>query len=193
LLIGGGKDGKLFLLNRDALGGYGLDFSPQDSNAVQILLTGTAIFSTPAFWQNSLYLGGVNGPLKRYVFNAATGSFNTAIASQSAGTYGFPGVTPSVSSMGTSNGILWALNNSNYCTTQAPTCAAAVLHAYDATDLATEYWDSGQGTGNAAGNAVKFTVPTIANGKVYVGTRGNNSGGASTVPGELDVYGLLPD
>ena len=67
---------------------------------------------------------------------------------------------------------------------------------YDSTNLATELWKSNQGTGNAAGNAVKFTVPTVANGKVYVGTRGNNTGGAygsTSISGELDVYGLRPN
>ena len=95
-----------------------------------------------------------------------------------------------------SNGIVWALDDSQYCTTQAPGCGPAVLHAYDATNLSNELWNSTQGTGNAAGSAVKFTVPTVANGKVYVGTRGNNSGGtdnSTSVPGELDVYGLLPN
>jgi hypothetical protein len=94
-----------------------------------------------------------------------------------------------------SNGIVWALDTSPYCTPQSLSCGPAILHAYNANNLATEYWNSTEGSGNTLGNAVKFTVPTVANGKVYVGTRGNNTGGAensSSTPGELDVYGLLP-
>jgi outer membrane protein assembly factor BamB len=67
-----------------------------------------------------------------------------------------------------------------------------VLHAYDAATLR-ELWNSSMRREDAAGNAVKFTVPTIAAGRVYVGTRGNNTGdvyGSTSVSGELDVYGL---
>jgi hypothetical protein len=88
---------------------------------------------------------------------------------------------------------VWALDNTLYCTSQSPGCGPAVLHAYSAANLSTDLWNSGMEAGDAAGNAVKFTVPTVANGKVYVGTRGNNTGGAgnsTTVPGELDIYGL---
>jgi hypothetical protein len=141
-----------------------------------------------------LYLAGVSGSLKTFSFNTTTGTFSTSFTSQSSSSYGFPGATPSISSTGASNGIVWAIDSSQYCTPQSPGCGPAVLHAYDATNLAKELWNSSQGSGNTAGNAVKFTVPTVANGKVYIGTRGNNTGGTtSSAPGELDVYGLEPN
>jgi hypothetical protein len=193
LVIGGGKQGNLFLLNRENLG----KFNSSTNNVVETVNLGNSIFATPVFWQNNFYVAGV-GNLKQFVFNPSTGQFNGAPSSQSSTSYGFPGATPSLSSSGTTNAIIWALENTLYCTPQSPGCSSTVLHAYDATNLATELWNSSQAVGNRdhAGNAVKFTVPTVANGKVYVGTRGNNTGGAdssSTVPGELEVYGLLPN
>jgi hypothetical protein len=191
LVIGGGKDGFLYLLNRDAMGGL----DPSNSSAWQRINFGSPIFATGAFWNGTFFLAGVGGPLQSYSFNTATGKFDPSIVPQSPGTFGFPGSTPSVSSTGVLNGIVWAMDNGNYCTSGSPGCGPAVLHAYDATNVASELWNSSQGTGNAAGNAVKFTVPTIANGKVYIGTRGNNTDGttSTTIPGELDVYGLLPN
>jgi hypothetical protein len=184
LVIGGGKDGNLYLLSRDNMGHLG------DSDAWQEVSFGVSIFSTGAFWNNSFYLAGVGGPLTAYPFNTTTDLLGGA-SSVSPTSYGFPGASPSVSSTNTSNGIVWALDNSQYCTQQSPGCGPAVLHAYDATNLATELWNSSQGSGNTAGNAVKFVVPTVANGKVYVGTRGSDS--VSGGVGELDVYGLLPN
>jgi hypothetical protein len=186
LVIGGGKQGNLFLLNRDNMG----KFSSTTNNVVQTIDAGSSIFATPVFWQNNLYVAPI-GALKEYLFNPATGKFNGAPSSQTSVTFGFPGATPALSSNGTAAGIVWAADNSQYCTTQSPGCGPAVLHAYDATNLATELWNSSQAAGNRdqAGHAVKFTVPTVANGKVYFGTRGNDS----TVLGELEVYGLLPD
>jgi hypothetical protein len=190
LVVGGGKDGTLYLLNGDNMGGLG------DPSARQYFNIGTGIFATGAFWNNNFYIAGIYGPLSSYSFNGSTNLFNTANPSQSSSSYGFPGATPSVSSTGSSNGIVWALDNSNYCTPQSPGCGPAVLHAYNATALSTELWNSSMIGTDAAGNAVKFTVPTVANGKVYVGTRGNNTGGifgSTTVSGELDVYGLKPN
>jgi hypothetical protein len=108
-------------------------------------------------------------------------------------------VTPSISSQGSSDGIVWAIDaglygyasrnaaggqNCNEIPVPAACSGPAVLHAYDATNLATELWNSAQAAGNRdqAGAAVKFVPPMIANGKVYVSTRT-----------EIDVYGLLPN
>jgi hypothetical protein len=187
VLICGGKDGILYVINRDLLGGFG------DAAAVQPIAFGNAIFSTSGFWNNNLYLAGVKGPLTAYQLNTSNAQFS--LGSTSAHVFGFPGVTPSVSSGATQNGVVWALDTSSYCTGQSKACGPAVLYAYDPANLATELWDSALSAADSAGYAVKYTVPTIANGKVYVGTRGNNVGGANSstsVPGELDFYGLKP-
>jgi hypothetical protein len=184
-LLCGGKDGTLYVLNRDKLGGFG------DSAAVQTIALGHGIFSTSAIWNNRLYIAGVGGPLTAYQLNPSTVQFS--LASSSSNTFGFPGSTPSVSSSATQNGLVWALDTHSYCTPQSSACGAAVLHAYDASNLATELWNSTLITSDAAGNAVKFSVPTVANGRVYVATRGNNTGGAdssTSTPGELEIYGL---
>lgn len=187
LVIGGGKEGNMFLLNRDNMGGYGGNFTPNDSNAVQKFSIGSGIFSTASFFNNGLYVAGIGASLQVFAFNTTTGQFNPSSTSQSATSFGYPGATPSISALGTANAIVWAIDNSQYCT-GGGSCGPAVLHAYDATNLATELWNSSQTPGDAAGNAVKFTVPTVANGKVYIGTGGNNA-----IPGELDIYGLKPN
>lgn len=194
LVIGGGKDGTLFLLNGDNMGGYVANGT--NANAWESFDTGANIFSTGAFWNNVYYVAGGGTPLKSYAFNTATDMLAQTASSQAPTGLSFPGATPSVSASGaTSNGIVWLLDNVAYCTNGASFCGPAVLHAYDATNLANELWNSTLVTSDAAGNAVKFTVPTVANGKVYVGTRGNNTGGvcspSTPCTGGLDVYGLI--
>jgi len=167
LLIGGGKVGQLFVLNRDSLGGN----TSNDSGVVQSFTLSNGIFATPAFWQNTMYIGLVNDHVKAYSFNATSRNFTTSPSSQSPSGYSFPGSTPSVSALGTTNGIVWAIEYAN----------PAVLHAYDATNLSTELWNSSTNSGDQAGAGIKFSVPTVANGKVYVGTAS-----------EISVYGLSP-
>jgi hypothetical protein len=183
LLVTGGKQGQLYLLNRDGLGNFCTSCTTIDTNVVQSLAATNAIFGTPAFWQNGLYLGGESDKLNLFSFNPSTGKINPTPASQSTLTYGFPGTSPSISSQGSSNGIVWAIDSSQF---GAPKNAGgpAVLHAYDATNLATELWNSSEAPNNRdqAGNAVKFTVPTVVNGRVYVGTQST-----------IEIYGLLPD
>jgi hypothetical protein len=196
LMVGAGKSGAFYVLNRSNMGHFN---SSSDAAAVQTW-TASRAFSTPAFWNNTMYYFGVVFGSQQvgvaYDFNSSTGLFNIVPSSQTPSGYGFPGATPSVSSSGSTNGIVWAINSNAFCTGQARACGPAVLHAYDANNLATELWNSTQGSGNAAGLAVKFTVPTVANGKVYVGNRGNNTGGddsSTSIPGQIDVYGLLPN
>jgi Putative Ig domain len=188
LVVGGGKDGSLYVLNRDVMGGSG------DAHSWQQISFGSGIFATGAYWNRNFYLRGVFAPLQAFVLNPATAKFSAG--SQTGTNYGFPGSSPTVSATGTGNGIVWDIDDSRYCTNQSPGCGPAVLHAFDATNLATELWNSAASGQDAAGNAVKFAVPTVANGKVYLGSRGNNTGGAdgsSSAPGELDVYGLKPN
>ncbi len=117
-------------------------------------------------------------------FPVVNGSFSSPScpgpSSQSPEVFNTYGVSPAISSIGTSNGIVWALDNSGYAGA-AGTSSPAILHAYDATNLANELFASPASGSGAAGLAVKFAVPTVANGMVFVGTQN-----------ELSVFGLLP-
>ena len=125
LVVGGGKDGALYVLNGDQMGGSG------DAMRGRCSLWAGAIFATAAFWNNTLYIAPVGTALLAYNFDSATLRFNSTAASASANTYGFPGATPSVSATGTSsNGIVWGIDSSNYCTPQSGGCGPALLHAY---------------------------------------------------------------
>jgi len=186
LLISGGKGGVLYLVDRDNMG----HFQPvSNSQIVQSFAAGQGSFSTPAFWQNNLYIAAAvqnnRDNLRMYGFTPATGFFSIAQSSSSSHSFPFPGATPVVSSSGSSNGIVWAVDTSCYGVPSpcGITPAPAILFAFDANNLANELWDSSQAANqrDQAGRAVKFTVPTVANGKVYIGTRT-----------EVDVYGLLP-
>ncbi|MEA3107483.1 MAG: hypothetical protein QOI88_2088, partial [Gammaproteobacteria bacterium] len=186
-IIAAGKDKQLFVLNRDLLGGFG------DAAAVQKLDLTYATFSTAAYWNNTLYIGGLNAPLRALRLNTSNAQF--AISSATSHLYGFAGATPSVSSAATQNGVVWSLDTGSWCTHQSKSCAPVILYAHNAASMSTELWNSSLNANDAAGYGVKFSVPTVANGKVYVGTRGNNIGGvdsSTSVPGELDIYGLKP-
>jgi hypothetical protein len=192
LLISAGKEGVISVLSRDSLG----HFNSTSDQVLQRFNANQAAFSTPSFWQDTLYYAGAGGNASAYAFDVSTGLFNTTPSSTSTATFGYPGATPSISSLESTNGIVWALDSSNFGTDDTGSRAAgpAILHAYDAANLGRELWNSSQGSGNAAGNAVKYAVPTIANGKVYIGTRGNDTTqGSGSVFGELDVYGLKPN
>jgi hypothetical protein len=181
LLIGGGKAGTaIYVLNRDAMGHLEGTGSP----VVQKILLNRSIYATPAFWNNTMYIAGVNSGLLAYALDPATGLFNTTPVSASSLIFQERGATASVSSKGSSQGIAWVADTRQWGPLSDYGTGPAVLHAYDATNLSRELWNSAQAAANRdlAGNAVKFTVPTIANGKVYIGSFS-----------EIDVYGLLPD
>jgi hypothetical protein len=169
LAVGAGKDAHIYVVDRDNMG----KFNPaNNSNVYQDIAgaLGGGVFSMPAFFNNTIYYGAVGDTLKAFPFS--NGLLATAASSQSATTFGYPGTTPSISSSGTTNGIVWASENKNI----------AVLHAYDAGDLSRELFNSNQAANSrdqfGAGN--KFITPMVANGKVYVGTTNG-----------VGVFGLL--
>lgn len=172
LILGCSKSGTLYVLNRDNLGHYN---SLSNSQIVQSFVADkNEIYATPLFWKNVLYVTADIGPLKAFRLLTATGRFETEPFSTSSQQSVYPGVVPVLSAAGSENAILWAINPAN----------PGILYAYDPTNLKTVFWNSSQAASqrDQAGPGVKFTVPTIANGKVYVGTQT-----------ELDVYGLLPN
>ena len=114
----------------------------------------------PAYYQDRVYFGAVSNSIRAFQFNKAL--LAPTPVSLTSHTFPYPGVTPSISSNGTTNGILWAVENTT----------PAVLHAYSADNLATELYNSTQAAGgrDQFGSGNKFMAPTIVNGKVYVGT-----------------------
>jgi uncharacterized repeat protein (TIGR01451 family) len=184
LLIFGGKDATIYLVDRDNPGG----FNPNNnSQAVQTLPNIFPVstsnvpgnYSTPVYFNGSVYFGPVIDTLQAFALN--NGVLSTAPTSRSAVTYGYPGGTLAVSANGTTNGILWAIQR-NGLLEGGQNTAPAVLRAYDPANLATELYNSNQaGSRDTMDFATKFSVPLVVNGKVFVGSEG-----------KLTVYGLLP-
>jgi len=176
VLISAGKQGVIYSVNRDGMGKY----NTAGNQNIQSLagLSSSGVFGSPAYWNGNIYYAAWNDYVR--AFQVTNGML--ALSSHSLITLAFPGATPSVSANGTSNGIVWIIQVNVPNNTVITSPPAAVLRAYDATNLDHELYDSTQaGTRDAAGGAVKFVVPTVANGKVYVG----NSN-------QVTVYGLLP-
>lgn len=165
----GFKTGTLFLLDRDGLG------HENTAKAVQHFVANPqGFYSTAAFWRGDVYLAGVSGRLTQW--RLENGLFPPRATHESANLFSYPGATPSISSNGQSNGIVWAIDTAGRVQGGPP----AVLRAYDADDVSVElYGSNAAGSRDAAGPGVKFSVPTIADGRVFVGTQS-----------ELDIYGL---
>ena len=158
LAVGAGKDSNIYVVDRDSMG----KFNPSANNIYQEIQSALAgnVYSMPAFFNNTIYYGAVGDNIKAFAISKA--QLGSSPASQTANAFPYPGSTPSVSANGAKNAILWAAENAD----------PAVLHAYDAGNLATELYNSNQASGGrdhfGAGN--KFITPMVINGKVYVGT-----------------------
>ncbi len=171
LAVQTGKPGSLFLLNRDNLGGY----NTTTDQVVQVLPNAvgvTGAWSTGAYWNGTVYYWGRIDHLK--AFQLVNGLLSTT-PTESTEEVAFPGSTPSISANGTTQGIVWTIDSESFG------FGPAVLEAHDASNVSTTLYSSADMPArDTPGIAVKFTTPTIANGKVYVGTGG-----------EVDIYGLL--
>ena len=174
LMVETGKQGRIYLIDRDDMGQY-RRCGPACDDVLQIVNNGiTGVHSTPAFFDSRVYYQGSGDVLK--AFQVVDGMLHTP-PDQSTTRFGFPGATASISASGISDGIAWTLQTDAYRSS-----GSAVLHAYEAVNLANELYNSNQtGLRDRAGGATKFAIPTIANGLVYVGTAA-----------QLNVFGLFP-
>jgi outer membrane protein assembly factor BamB len=168
LAVGAGKDANIYVVDRDNMGKFNSSAN-HIYREIQGALAG-AIFSMPAYFDKTVYYGAVGDSIKAFAISNA--QLANTPASQTGNIFPYPGATPSISANEASDAILWAVENSSN----------AVLHAYDASNLAKELYNSNQASGGrdqfGAGN--KFITPTVANGKVYVGTTNG-----------VGVFGLL--
>ncbi len=155
LIVAAGKDHNIYVADRNNMGHY----NPSNNSTLYQELSGAlpgGEWSSPAYFNGKVYYGSVGQNLSAFTVNQAK-LVQTPIQT-TATTFGYPGTTPSISAYNNTNGIVWATENSS----------PAVLHAYDASNLATQLYSS-SGASIGAGN--KFIAPTIANGKVYFGTQ----------------------
>jgi hypothetical protein len=159
LAVGAGKDQNIYVVNRDNMG----KFNPNNDSAIYQELDnglGGSEFGMPAYFNGTVYYGAVGDVIRAFAVSQAR--LSTAPTSESGNSFVYPGATPSISANGNSNGIVWAVENSD----------PAVLYAYDAGNLGKELYDSNQAANgrDQFGPGNKFITPIIANGKVYVGT-----------------------
>lgn len=175
LMLSLGKQGVAYLLNRDNLGRY----QPgSDSQVVQSFVWGQCgaprclVYSTPAYFDNKLYMAAVGDRLRAYSLSNGRVAPTSV---QSPNTFPWPGSSPVISANGSNNGIVWALQTNG-------SGQSAVLHAYAANDVSQQLYSSNENPArDNPGAAVKFTLPTVANGRVYIGSQY-----------QVSVFGLLP-
>ena len=170
LMVTGGKEGTIYVLNRDDLGQF---HSNDDSQVVQSFKpSDSSCFATPLFWNNTLYYSLGSDPLRAFAFDPSSGTFNTTPVASSSMQMSWPGVSPSMSSNGGNDPILWVYQAAG---------ATGILRAFDANDLSTELYDSELSPDrDRTDGSVRFAVPTVAGGKVFVGSQN-----------AVDIYGPL--
>ncbi len=171
LAIGAGKDSNIYIVDRTNMG----KFNPNNDNAIYQEIDGVlggGVWSMPAYFNGSVYYGAEGNKLMQFSFTNAR--LSTTPVSRSSATFSYPGATPSISANGMMNGIVWAIQHNG---------SGDVLHAYNATNLAKELYNSNQAANgrDQLGTASHFGTPMIVNGKVFVGTQDNH----------VVVYGLL--
>jgi hypothetical protein len=172
-IFGGGKQSYAYLVDRDNMGKFHANDNSQIVNYFRV--SGTGIHSTPAYWNGSVYLHVESSVLTQLAYT--NGMITSAPVSQAATVFNLLGASPSISANNNTNGIVWELDPDAYDVNRG----AAILQAHDAKNVSVLLYGSDQsGTRDTAGPAVKFAVPTIANGHVYAGGRK-----------QLTVYGLL--
>ncbi|HSY11570.1 MAG TPA: pyrrolo-quinoline quinone [Verrucomicrobiae bacterium] len=173
LLVQVGKEGTIDLVNRDNMGHFNSGNDDQIVQTLPFIIGG--IFGQPAVWNNNVYFGGIYDHLKAFSYNPQSQLLSTGPTSQSSEAFNFPGPTPAISSNGISNGIVWIVETDGYGG------GNAILHAYNATNLGTELYNSSQNLSrDNPGLAVKFAVPTVADGHVFVGAEN-----------QVSMFGLL--
>jgi IPT/TIG domain len=178
LMIATGKVGVVYLLDQTNLGKYNTAAN-QDLGEVNVGFNTTNLeggfYGQPAYWNGNIYTVIVGDSLRQYPIS--NGAISTVSSSNSSNTFTFRGATPAVSASGTTNGIVWVADVTSY-----QSGGAVILDAYDASHVSSLLYKSPSSGSGAAAPATKFTVPTVANGKVYVGGQF-----------AFTVFGLLPN
>jgi hypothetical protein len=172
-LVFGGKAGILYVADPTRM--RGLQADSGDASIEQIPLS-SGIYSAPAYWNDRLYCYAADDALK--AFAVEDGRLSGTPVNESRQKAKFSGATPTVSSNGSRNGVVWLVETKAWNATRGQ----AVLRAYDASDVSKELYSSDENPArDHAGEALRFTIPTVAGGRVYIG-----------VKKAVDVYGLLP-
>jgi IPT/TIG domain/Fibronectin type III domain len=185
LALTAGKDGTVYLVDRDSMGGYNANNNGQIvQSVVNEFPNGTNTtgnFKAPVYWNGNLYYSADADHIKS--FSIANAQMSTAPTAKSSYVLNYPGGTLEVSANGTTNPILWAIQRVDLDPTGSGTMGPGSLHALDATNVANELYNSNQASGgrDKLDYTCKWSAPLVANGKVYVASESL-----------LSIFGLLP-